>query len=167
MKNIAQSLLMVGLVFTLASIAPAKTVKKYKSKEGKMSVVFAGAYEVNTDKGDSYTTTKISSSVSEIVYFASFTQHTEPLTDREELCQVSLDSFNETLNGDLSNQRAWNISGSKGITADIYLAEQQAKIQYRVVIIGQIQYQFAVIAPKDDWNGASAEAFMKSIKLKK
>ena len=167
MKKIAESLLLVGLVYTLASIAPAKTVKKYSSKEGKMSVVFAAEYEVNTDNSDSFSTTKISSTVSENVYFASYTIHSETLTEREDLCKVSLESFNETLGGEITDQSSWNISKNKGMKADIYLAEQQAKIHYRVVIIGQIQYQFAVIAPDDQWNAAGAEAFMKSIKLKK
>lgn len=167
MTRLMQQLLFVGITFLAVSMAPSGEKKTYTSAEGKMSLTFPGEYEVGElDAGDA-TTTKISALVDDVTYFGSYTLHTTEMTNPVSLAQTSMDAFVETLGGEIIQQSVWKIKKNKGLQADIDLKSTGAKVQYHVIIVGQIQYQLAVVASYDKWDKKKFTAFAKTFKILK
>lgn len=157
--------LSICLLFLTATLSAQN--QKYKSEEGKMSITFPAAFESDVaDTGDAKIM-KISATNGEQTFFASYTLHTVALTDRELLAETSLESFTETTGGTMAYKKSWNMNGEKGFIALIELEEQKAYLQYQVILIGNIQYQIVVVAPKASWNQKSADKFLKSFKVQK
>ncbi|MCB9081071.1 MAG: hypothetical protein H6555_05100 [Lewinellaceae bacterium] len=167
MRNYFLLLVFIGFVFPLGAINPPGKGFAYSSSAGKFSVVFPARYEVQTSEGEEVETTKISVTIDEQTFFASYTVHTVNLTDRDDLLEVSVDSFREQLNGTIQGKSAWKVKKESGLQAVMNLEEQDAKIQYHVLIVGQIQYQLVVVAPSGSFNQKAADAFIKSFKLSK
>lgn len=167
MKNKAITLLPICFLFLSASIVPPSKNFKYKSEEGKMSVTFPAAYESTTDEKENIKIVKITTEVNEQTFFASYTVHQQQMEDRESLAELSLDSFTETTEGTITQKSAWKIKKNKGYKAMIDLNKQNAQIQYQAIIIGQLQYQLVVVAPKNKWDQKAADRFLKSFKVRK
>lgn len=161
-------LLLISL-FVLISVAFAPTAKgyKYSSAEGKMTVTFPAAFETEVNSQNDIETTKITAIVDEQTFFAAYTLHQTELEDQIMLAQIALDSFSETLNGNILQQSAWKIKKNEGVQAVLNLDEQDAKIQYRVIMIGNLQYQLVVIAANSSFDQKAADSFFKSFKVKK
>ena len=157
------------LPFCLVFLTVGLYAQKYplKSAEGKMSVVFPGAFETEKTENDEIKIIKMSATVGEQTFFASYSVHSLALTDRESLAKISLESFIETTGGTLTSNKSWKLKGEKGIIAEIELAEQAARLIYQVILIGSIQYQIVVVAPNEAWNQKSANRFVKSFKVQK
>ena len=167
MKTFPNLLVLLCVVFLTSAVVPPAKGYKYSSKEGKMTVSFPSEYEVTTTDAESAVTVKVSAVEGERTYFASYTLHDTPLSDREGLAQVSLDSFNETLKGTIINQSTWSLKGQKGLYAKITIPDLDAKIDYHVILVGQIQYQLVVLATQPQWDQKKADAFVKSFKMMK
>jgi hypothetical protein len=66
-----------------------------------------GAVSDESSESDGATTYKYSSEYNGCAYLVSYTVHTVPLNNYEELAVTSLESFNETLNGKILSQEDW------------------------------------------------------------
>jgi hypothetical protein len=163
--KIATLCLAVLVVCSTVSAGNSKGFK-YKSTEGKMSATFPAAYETVEDVAEFAKTVKTSADFGDATYLASYTLHYIELDDTEDLAAVSLDAFNSNLGGTITSQTDWVIKKSKGINAMINMVEQEATIQYKVVIRENIQYQVMVITPSSAWDQRAADAFFKSFKIK-
>ena len=131
-----------------------------------MSVTFPGTFAEESSNTPESITHKISTTVDEQIYFASYTLHSTSLDGADNLDEVSLESFVETIGGTVKRQSAWIVKGMKGIQATIDAPEVGSVMQYAVVLKGQLQYQLVVIAPVEDWNPEAANAFIDSFKIK-
>ncbi|HEY9115990.1 MAG TPA: hypothetical protein VIN10_14940 [Bacteroidales bacterium] len=167
MKTQLLALMLIFFVFPAIAINPPEKGVYYSSSVGKFSIVFPTQYKIETtDNGDSETV-KISSSSNDQTYFASYTVHTVELTGLEDLAEVSLNSFSEQLGGTISEKKEWKVNKNNGLEATMNLKEQDAKVQYYVILVGQVQYQLIVLAANSSFDQKAADAFIKSFKLDK
>lgn len=166
MKRILLSSALLVLLIGITSLAPSAKVK-YSSSEGKLSAIFPGEFSTSEDVQDTYKSVKTQAMADDMVYFVAYTIHDIEMTDVDELTQVSVEAFAEGLEGEVTSQTAWKVNKSNGLQAQIEVKGSSLKGEYRVVIIGQIQYQITAIAPVDSWDAKKASKFFKSFKVKK
>ncbi|MCB9233762.1 MAG: hypothetical protein H6581_19050 [Bacteroidia bacterium] len=139
----------------------------FTSSTGKFSIQFPAKPEISDTKTDEAHTYKANATVGESSYFVGFTVHTTPMVNPDDLAQVSLDAFNETLGGTIESSSEWKYKGETGRQAMIKMEAQGAQVDYKVIIIGQIQYQLIVISTSGDYDAKSAKKFFKSFKTTK
>jgi hypothetical protein len=166
MKRILLASSLIVLLIGMASVAPA-TKMKYTSSEAKLSVTFPAEYSVDESNEDNYRTVKVQSESGGTVFFVNYTVHSESLTDFDELEDVSIQAFSEGLNGSVTSNSDWKVGKNTGKKVMIDVADSGLKGDYRVMFVGQIQYQITAVGPKDAWNEKMVNSFMKSFKLKK
>jgi hypothetical protein len=153
------------LLFLFTSFVPSPKGFPYQSDEGKLSVVFPGDFTTERTEGNNNYTVKTSCAFNNQTYFVSYTIHAMELTDPLELAEVSYDSFITALNGVLMSKAEWKIKEKRGIKAIIDLPETDTKLDYRVIIVGNIQYQLIALAANNDFNEKDAGSFFKSFKM--
>lgn len=166
MKRILFSSTLLVLLIGITSLAPAAKFK-YASTEGKVSATFPAEFSTSEDLQDTYKSVKTQAMDGDMVFFVAYTVHDIDMTEVDELTKVSVDAFVEGLQGEVTSQAAWKVNKSNGIQAKIEVKNQSLIGEYRVVIIGQIQYQITAIAPEDSWDSKKAGKFFKSFKVKK
>ena len=83
------------------------------------------------------------------------------------MADISVDTFGKAINATSSSKTEWNVGDYKGLTAIYELDESNVKVEYRVILIGQIQYQIIYLAAKENYNEKVAGKFFNSFKLKK
>lgn len=167
MRNYFLLLVFSCFVFPTVAMNPPAKGAYYNSSVGKFSIVFPAQYEVQTSGDGELESGKISVTIDDQTYFASYTVHTVDLTNVKELTEVSVDSFREELSATMQGKSEWKVKKNSGLKATMKLAEQDVKMQYHVLIVGQIQYQLIVAAPSGSFNQKAADAFIKSFKLDK
>lgn len=118
---------------------------KYRNDEGKVSIKFPAEFDVTVEESETATTYQIISELGKDVFMLSFTFHETEMDDPYNLAQVSLESFNEAVGGELVKETDYKYEDYKGREAIVDLSDAGATVYYRVVIIGQIQYQLAVV----------------------
>jgi hypothetical protein len=157
------------LLIVLIGIAQPLDVvaQTYKSKEGKCKVKFPATPKEETKSKTNATTVKISCKKDDQVYFVGYTLHEIKIIDHKDMAKVSLEAFIENTGGAAISQSEWIVKGNSGLKATINLEDKNALIEYRVVLIGQLQYQIAVTATKDDYDSDMAAKFIKSFKVTK
>ncbi|NOQ73858.1 MAG: hypothetical protein GQ574_17760 [Crocinitomix sp.] len=166
-KIIFQSALLL-IIVSISSAALAQSTKaKYFSSEAKLSVTFPSKFETTEDVKEAFKSVKTQVMVNGALYYVSYSVHKNDLSKNESLAKVSLDSFIETLNGKVTKEAIWKVRKKNGLQALFNVTEGELKGEYRVVIIGQIQYQIAVVAPKESWDEKVTKKFFKSFKVKK
>lgn len=156
--------LMAGLLITPVS---AQKWVKYKDADCKCKIKFPTTPEKTKTEKDEATTYKVSAQVGDQTYFFGYTKHEVTMVDHENMAHISLEAFNEQLKGQVVNERPWEISKATGRQATINLTEQSAVCMYKVVLIGQMQYQAVVIAPISTVDKDGAKTFFDSFKPKK
>lgn len=165
MKSILFSSVLLLLFVGFTSIAPPKF--KYSSSEGKISVTFPAEFSVSQNEDTDVKTVKIQSQSDEMVFFVSYTIHANVLTDHEGLAKESLDSFNEALGGEISEESVWKVNGQNGLQARLNIPTNELTGIYKVVLIDQMQYQVTAVGPKSNWDEKKAQKFLKSFKVSK
>ena len=157
--------------YTQASIASDFLVistpngeEKFTSSDGKVNITFPAEYKIDTTKAESAITLKISALVGEITYFFGLTEHSQPITGHEDLASVSLESFVSSLSGEIVSQETYSYKKNDGVSAKIKIGDQGYCL-YKVILIGQKQFQLIVISPQDDFS-KMADSFFKSFKVK-
>ena len=166
MKRVIFSSSLVLLFIGITSLAPS-TQFKYSSSEGKLSIVFPDKFTTEENVGDQYKTIKTQALYNDILFFVAYTVHTTELTDNEGLTKVSLDSFIGGLEANVTKESMWKVRKNKGLQASFNIVSQGLKGEYRIVLIGQIQYQIAVVGAEDAWSQTLADSFIKSCKITK
>jgi hypothetical protein len=166
MKLTALFFLFIGFTSLQPSIGDSET---YSSKDGKFRVTFPGAYEETVGEGEDQKTVKINFVQGEHILFASYTLHETEITDHQDMAEVSLDSFVEAVNGDLISKSEWKVKGNSGLQSVMTIESEEKiiKIDYRVVLVGQLQYQLVSIAPTDDYDTKMSDKFFKSFQITK
>lgn len=166
MKNPIIRFSLFASLFLLASFAPPTKVK-YASTEGKLMITFPASYDSQDMSTDSYKSIQSKASLDDQLFFVTYNIHTSELSDHEALAETSLNSFSEAMNGTISSQNVWKVKKNNGLKARIDIPELGLIADYGVVLVGQIQYQVAVVSASDVWNQERSDAFFKSFKLKK
>jgi hypothetical protein len=166
MKTLKSSLLLLSVFILVTSFTPAKKKFIFDSDEGRFSVIFPAEYTTETEKGEGVTTIKTSCTLKGQTYFASYSLHEIKMVDHKEMAQVSYDSFMKAVGGELRSKTEWKVGDHSGLMAVMELVESSVKLEYRVVLVGNIQYQLVVMAPNADYNEKGAAKFFKSFTLK-
>ncbi len=166
MKNPISRITLFAFLFLLASFAPPGKVK-YSPSVGKLSIIFPAAYETEDMSTDTYASVQAKATLDDILFFVTYNIHKTQLSDHESLAQTSLTSFVEAMQGEIIKQNTWKVKKNNGLRASFNMEELGLKGDYGVVLVGQIQYQVAVVSAKDQWNQKLSDAFFKSFKLTK
>ncbi len=167
MKNKVSALLFICLALPLAAFNPASKGIHYNSSEARFSISFPADYTVDSDNSADIKTVKVMSTYNDQTFLVSYTIHTADVSDTEYLCEVSLNSFRESIAAEISEDLEWKLKKNKGLKAIMNIEEMDAQVEYYVIFSGQIQYQLAVVASYSLWDQKSADAFIKSFKLEK
>jgi hypothetical protein len=121
----------------------------YKSVDFNISIIFPMAFEEKMDQieveGKIQETVEVSGSDGSGDYFASVTKHTIEMADHFEMAAESLDAFRETINAKIISEEIFTYKEHKGKQALMYLEEQKIYVHYKVILIGNNQYQMIVI----------------------
>jgi len=157
------------VIITITSTTTVFSQKSgYSSTEAKFSITMPAPYTEEVENKDIGVQSKVTSKVDEITFMAIFTKHNALMEDNEKtLLKVSLDSFQESLNGTLTSKGDWKVKKNIGILTEIELPDNEATVQYGVIIANNIQYQLAVVALTKDFDYKASEKFFKSFKFKK
>lgn len=166
MKRIIYSSTLLLLLVSVTSLTPSVKVK-YSSSEAKLSITFPGDFETTEQFKESYKSVKTQAVVDGVIYFSIYTVHDNEMSDPEALAKVSLDAFNDGLDGEITEESTWKVNKQNGLQAMIKVPGQDLVGEYRVVILDQIQYQITVVAPEESWDAKKAKKFFKSFKVKK
>ena len=165
MKRLIFASALLFLLVGITSLAPAPKYK-YSSDEGKLTVTFPGEFETSEEQKETYKSVKTQAVVDDMVFFVGYTIHESDMADTDELTKVSLDAFINGLNGVVSEETTWKVKKNSGLKALFNVSDNGLKGEYRVVIIGQIQYQITAVSSVDAWDEKVAQKFFKSFKLK-
>jgi len=166
-KTVTVIVLLIGIVFgsvESSAFTPVPGGKKYASKDSKASIVFPAEFKVEREKNKSPVTTKVSAEIGENVFMFSYTIHDVTLDDPYHLAEVSLQSFQETLQGEVVKMTDYFYDDYKGREAIIDIPGTIATVYYRVLIVGQIQYQMVVVDQQGDIL-KKKDKFFKSFKI--
>ena len=168
MKILKAALLFLPVILLTMSLTPAKKKYLFDSPEGKFSIVFPAEYNTEVDSSEIAVTSKTNCVRNDQTYYASFTIHKVKMekSDQKDMAEVSLDSFVKTVKGDLVIKKEWNVKGNTGLIALIEIPANDVRMEYRVFVVGYIQYQFVVVAKNADFDENAAAKFFKSFKLK-
>jgi len=165
MKILKCSLPLLLVLFLAASFVPPKGFL-YKSEEGKMSVVFPGEYSTDRTDSESAVTIKTICSYYDQTFFASYTLHEVEIVEHADMAETSYESFISSVNGELSTKSEWRIKDNIGLKA-IMALPNDVRLEYRVILVGNIHYQLVYMAEESIYDNKAAESFFDSFKLKK
>jgi hypothetical protein len=139
----------------------------YSTEVGKIKAKFPGNPALenqDTEIGKKHTAT---ARFGENTYMISYVIHSTTLAEQEKLADASLTAFRDKVKGQILNQSSWSVKkAGNGIRATIAMPDKDAKVEYRVILIGQIQYQVIVVAPTDKYDSKVADKFFKKVKIK-
>jgi hypothetical protein len=166
MKAFSVPILCIVLFILTIPMAYAQKNYPYDSNEGKFSIEFPGEFTVDREDKDKVSTIKINCDYEGQTYFASYSLHKIEMVDHEEMAEVSFDSFHAAVGGEVLMKDEWKVDGNTGLMAEIDLAENSVTITYRVILVGNIQYQLIVMAEYSDYDKKLANKFFKSFELK-
>ena len=159
------TLALVLIVGTLTTPLAAQKWVKFADEDCNCKIKFPNEPEKTVTEKNEATTYKVVSQVGDQTFFFGYTLHEVNLAGTPNLDQVSLDSFNEELGGKMTNQKNWVIKKKyTGKQATLSLQKQSAVCLYKVIIIGQMQYQLVVISPQSSLDADAAETFFASFK---
>jgi hypothetical protein len=167
MKILKSSLLLISLFLMATAFTPPKKGQLYKSDEGKMSIVFPGDFETERLDSENSVTFKTTCTVNDQTYFASYSLHQFEITEQEDMAQVSYDSFLSSVGGKEILKADWTVKKNTGLKAVIDMVEDNTRLEYRVLLVGSIQYQLVVLASTGLYDAQAAAAFFDSFKLSK
>lgn len=161
-KLICVVILMIGLVFPTAAFSV-----KYKSTEGKMSIVLPSKYAIAEENSDYGKTVKVTGEFETYSFFISYTIHFEAITDHVALAKAGMEAFVEGVNGNVTSQKDWFVKKNQGIRVAIDLIDFDNHIDYVSILVGDIQYQLAVVGVPSSWVQAKADKIINSFKIAK
>ncbi len=142
----------------------------YKSADFNISIIFPMVFEetLNQEEEDGKIRKKatVKGSDNSGNYFVSVTKHVVKMTDHVNMAEVSMNSFVETIKGEIKSEGAFMYKQHGGKDAVIYLDAQKTYVHYRAILIGDYQYQILVLVDKES-RSKSIDDFFKSFKTLK
>jgi hypothetical protein len=166
MKRLTLMSVLVLLLIGASSLAPA-TKYKYTSDEAKLSVTFPAEFSVSEETKEKYTSVQVQAISDEMVFMVIYTVHTEDISESAELSEISFDAFMDGLEGTPKVKSPWKVKKYSGLQSTFEVPSKDLVGDYRVVLIGQIQYQITAVSEKKSWDEKKAKKFFKSFKVKK
>ncbi|NVJ46240.1 MAG: hypothetical protein HWE07_03900 [Cytophagia bacterium] len=155
-------LIIISVLWSSQSFA-----QKLQSDEGNFSIEFPCTYQKESSEDEVQTTHKFTCDKDNVTFFLGYTVHETEIFGHSDLAQVSVDSFLETVGGEMVSQEEWKILKNPGLKSVMTINDGAVLINYRVVLVDQNQYQLVVLAAKEDFDEKAAEKFFKSFKLEK
>lgn len=153
------------MLIIIAQQASAQGYYVYTSKEANCSVTFPGEFEEEKVDSEEATTMKVVCNKDGFTYLMSYSLHKNTMVDHEEMADISYDSFLETVAGNAESKKTWKVDGHKGVKATIDMTQNGAMVEYRVVLVGDIQYQLAAMALYDTYDEELAREFCESFRF--
>ncbi len=166
MKIIKRSSIILVLILSISYLHAQKSFN-YSSDEGKFSIKFPGEYTETVVEKETAKTVKNQCEKDGINYLASYTLHYLEITDHLDMAEVSLESFTEAVQGIIITRTEWKVKKHEGLRALIDLPDNGKKLEYRVILVGNIQYQLIAFAANDIFNEDDINSYFKSFKLMK
>lgn len=166
MKRIIFSSALLILLIGVTSLAPAEK-HKYTSDEAKLSVTFPSEFSATEEVKDSYTSTKIQAISEDMIFLLICTKHDGNVAEEDGLTEVSLQSFMDAMGSESTNSSTWKVKKHSGVKSMYSVPDKDLIGDYRVVLIGNFQFQITVVSPKEAWDEKKAKKFFKSFKVKK
>lgn len=164
MKKIFYSIIILSLV-SFTSMAQEKW-GNLSSDTGRFSVDFSGDIEQSTRETETASSFKIAITSGEMNYMVSSTKHQYDLEDEvDNLLNVSIKSFEESVNATVVSKQEVTRNDASGIYADMIFSEGTVRLEYFVFIKGKYQYQVMSYANKEYYNEEDANRFFRSFTI--
>ncbi|PHR68698.1 MAG: hypothetical protein COA67_12580 [Lutibacter sp.] len=158
-------LLFVTILLMSVSVPAQENWNSFKSEMGKFSIDFSGGVSVSeriTKKATTYKTTFTADSLNIMV---SSSKHIKSLDGKDDLLNVSVDSFIKSIKGSFISKKHIEYDGVKGIYAVMSLQDGTVLVEYKVYNKGYYQYQLVAYAEKNLYNQKSADRYFDSFKI--
>ena len=140
----------------------------YENQEIKMSVKFPAQFEESTTEKEKTTTYKAQMQGGGMLFLASGSLHKSSLeSDIDGLLETSLESFAESLKGKIISTERIELKGAQGSYSVLTLGEDKTKLEYRVFLKGNKQYQIISAQLEGEYDQKTADEFYKSFKIMK
>ena len=166
MKHFIVGSLLLVLLIGASSLAPSET-HTYTSEEGRITVDFPAEFKTSEKVEEDYRSVQAQAISGDMVFFVDYTVHQENLSNSQPLIEISVNAFMKKMAATPQKKKTWKVNGVKGSKSFFESEEKKLVGEYRVVIIGQIQYQVAAVGPTDSWDAKKAKKFLKSFKIDK
>ncbi|MCB0478007.1 MAG: hypothetical protein KDC84_07580 [Crocinitomicaceae bacterium] len=168
-KHLSILFVLTLVLFPLTSTAQ-KWVK-YECRDAKFAAQFPMTPEEkveDSEQGKSYTATVTQGNT---VYMASALIHTTNLQvaglDQQTLASTSLDAFEKALGATKVTKKNYYSRNDVGLDAEIIVPGFANPILYRVIVIGQIQYQVVVMQKEGKAKKGTMYKFINAFKVLK
>lgn len=139
---------------------------KFKSSEYKCSIVFPIPFVESMSENEDSKTLKLKAQSSDVTYFFGASRHINPMFDHKEMAAISLQAFTEALNGTEQSREIFKKGAHEGFDAVVYLTESNTWVFYRVILVGQFQYQVVVTQPGAELS-KTGKKFIRSFRFRK
>ena len=157
---------LITLGFALLFISTqAQEAVNFSPANGGFSIDFSCYYKTSETRKDNAYIGQASCVDNEHTFLASYTIHKNPLSNNDELMDISIDSFIKQVNGKPGLLTQWQAGENLGKSVIVFIGQSNTKIIYRVLIVGQIQYQLAVMATRDQFSYEASKKFFDSFRL--
>lgn len=166
MKRIILGCALFVLLISVTSLTPA-TKHTYTSEEANFSITFPTKFESSEEVDDDFRSVKTQCISDDMIYLAIYSVHEEDISGSKELTNISMRAFLEGLGATADSESTWKVGKYKGLKSTFEVSSGNLVGEYRVVLIGQIQYQITSVAPKNVWDKKEAKKFLKSFKVRK
>jgi hypothetical protein len=159
-----KTILLALTLISLPLISFGQKWEHFKSKEGKFEIDFPVEPKVENTDGDDSKTVQLQATHNEVIYMASAVIHETNLDveglSPEKLSQASLEAFANVMGGEMKSNGDFKLGKNKGRECVIDNSEKGFMCYYKVIIIGQVQYQVIVMnAPANDDKKSRAKFF--------
>ncbi len=159
------SVILVILLFAVSYLHAQKSFV-YDSEEGKLEIKFPCKFIEKENESETSRTVEIQCEKDGYSYFASFSIHKIDMGNPLEIAEISLESFTKALKGIVITRTEWKVRKHEGIAAIIDMPDYGSKLEYRIILVGNIQYQLFVVAANNIYDEKTVDTFFKSFILK-
>ena len=159
--------LFLGLLLTPDLDAQKPNWAVFTSHAGKVKMKFPDKPEVELKKsaeGEGYS---VKTAYQDRVYMLTFILHNKKLPQDPGWVQKVVDGFLNASKGKALSQTDFKYKKCSGKEAIIEIGQNKVTIDFRVLITGQVQYQYMVISPLGNRDPKTTKKFFKSLKLLK
>lgn len=159
-------------LLTLTIVASSFALKQkwytYENNEAKMSIKFPAQFEESVKEKEKSTTYKAQMQGGGMLFLASGSVHKSTLeNDIDGLLETSLNSFTKSLDGAIVSTERIELKGVQGSFSILTMGDGSNKIEYRVFLKGNKQYQIISAQLESEFDQEVADEFYKSFKILK
>ena len=161
-----------AILLTLTIVASSFAMKQkwytYENEKIKMTVKFPTQFKESVTEKEKSTTYKAQMQGGGMLFMVSGSVHKSTLeNDVDGLLKTSLNSFVESLKGEIVSTERIELKGTQGSYSVLTMGENESKIEYRVFLKGNKQYQLISAQLESEYDQKTADEFYKSFKIMK